>query len=133
MACFLVPMGVAIGTSVARKVVEKREMKVGEEKAEKGRLSWSRRLSWLNTLLWGGVILLAIEHIWHGEVVPWPPFLTAMENPAEVPAMLHEMATIGGAMAGAAIAVWAIMVVIAERREKAIAEERKAEQVPIGS
>ncbi len=127
MACFLVPMGVAIGTSVAQKVVEKREKKVGEEKAEKGRLSW------LNTLLWGGVILLAVEHIWHGEVVPWPPFLTAMENPAEVPAMLHEMATIGGAMAGTAIAVWVIMVVIAERREKAIAEERKAEQVPIGS
>jgi hypothetical protein len=126
-------MGVAIGTSVAQKVVEKREKKLGEEKAEKGGLSWSRRLSWLNKLLWGGVILLAVEHIWHGEVVPWPPFLTAMKNPAEIPAMLHEMATIGVAMAVVVTVVWAIMVVIAERREKAIAEERKAEQVPIGS
>ena len=133
MACFLVPMGVAIGTSVAQKVVEQREKKVGKERAEKGRLSWSRRLSWLNKLLWGGVILLAIEHIWHGEVVPWPPFLTAMENPAEVPVMLHEMATIGGAMTVVVIAVWAIMVMIAERREKAIPEERKAEELPTGS
>lgn len=133
MACFLVPMGVAIGTSVAQKVVEKREKKVGEEKAEKGRLSWSRRLSWLNKLLWGGVILLAIEHIWHGEVVPWPPFLTAMENPAEVPVMLHEMATIGVAMTVVVTGIWAIMVMIAGRREKAMPEERKAEQLPTGS
>ena len=129
MACFLVPMAEAIGISVAQKVVEKREKKVGEEKAEKGGLSWSRRLSWLNKLLWGGVILLAIEHIWHGEVVPWPPFLTAMKNPAEIPAMLHEMATIGVAMAVVVTVVWAIMVMIAEQREKAkaIPEERKAE------
>ena len=32
----------------------------------------------LNALLWGGVILLVLEHVWHHEVVPWPPFLTAM-------------------------------------------------------
>lgn len=128
MACFLVPMAEAIGISVAQKVVEKRERKVGEEKAEKRRLSWSRRLSWLHKLLWGGVILLAIEHIWHGEVVPWPPFLTAMKNPVEIPAMLHEMATIGVAMAVVVTVVWAIMVMIAERREKAKAmpKERKA-------
>ncbi len=132
MACFLVPMGVAIGTSVAQKVLEKREKKVGEEKAEKGRLSWSRKLSWLNKLLWGGVILLAIEHIWHGEGAPWLPFLTAMENPAEVPVMLHEMATIGVAMAVVVIAIWAIMVMIAERRGKAI-PKRKAEELPTGS
>ena len=129
MACFLVPMAVAIGTSVAQKVVEKREKKAGEEKAEKRSLSWSRRLSWLNKLLWGGVILLAIEHIWYGEVVPWPPFLTAMEDPADIAPMLHEIATIGVAMAIVVTVAWAIMVMIAEQREKAkaIPEERKAE------
>jgi hypothetical protein len=52
----------------------------------------------LNALLWGGVILLALEHVWHHEVVPWPPFLTAMANPADIPVMLHEMATVGTAM-----------------------------------
>jgi len=133
MACFLVPTAVAIGTSVAQKVVEKREKKVGEEKTEKGRLSWSRRLSWLNKLLWGGVILLAIEHIWHGEVVPWPPFLTAMEDPVETIVMLKEMAMIGIPMAVFVTVVWAIMVMIAEQREKAIPEERKAEELPAGS
>lgn len=133
MACFLVPMGVAIGTSVAEKVVARREKKAGEKMTEKGGLSWSRRLSWLNKLLWGGVILLAIEHIWHGEVVPWPPFLTAMENPAEIPSVLYEMATIGGAMTIVVTAIWAIMVIIAERRERVIPKEKRAEELPTGT
>jgi len=66
----------------------------------------------------GGTILLAIEHVWHGEVVPWPPFLTAMENPADIPEMLHEMATVGGTMAGVITAVWGILVLVARRRER---------------
>ncbi len=64
-------------------------------------------------MLWGGVILLAIEHIWHGEVVPWPPFLTAMENPADIPTMLHEMATIGVSMAVIITLTWIVMVALA--------------------
>lgn len=97
MACFLVPGAEAVVTTIVQKVV-------GKEKAEK----W--RLNWLNTLLWGGVILLAVEHIWHGEVVPWPPFLTAMKNPADVGPMLHEMAIIGTAMAVVATLTWVVLV-----------------------
>ncbi len=78
MACFLVPMGEAIVTTVVQKVVENREKKVGGEKANSMGLKWSRRLGWLNKMLWGGTALLALEHVWHGEVVPWPPFLTAV-------------------------------------------------------
>ena len=122
MACFLVPAGVAIGTSVAQKVVEKREKKAGGERTKIIGLKWSQRLSWLNKLLWGGTILLALEHVWHGEVVPWPPFLTAMENPAEIAPMLHEMATIGVAMAITVTVVWAIIVMIAEVKAKAVPE-----------
>jgi len=124
MACFLVPMGEAIVTSVVQKVVENREKKVGEERTKKTGFSWSRRLSWLNKLLWGGTILLALEHIWHGEVVPWPPFLTAMNNPADVAPMLHEMATVGVAMAITVTVVWAIMVMIAELKAKATPEAK---------
>jgi hypothetical protein len=124
MACFLVPMGEAIVTSVVQKVVENREKKVGEERTKETGLSWSRRLSWLNKLLWGGTILLALEHVWHGEVVPWPPFLTAMENPADVAPMLHEMATVGVAMAITVTVVWAIIVIIAELKAKSIPEAK---------
>ena len=124
MACFLVPAGVAIGTTVAQKVVENKEKKVGGEGTTKTGLSWSRKLSWLNKLLWGGTILLALEHVWHGEVVPWPPFLTAMENPAEVAPMLHEMATIGVGMAIFVTIVWAIIVMIVELKAKAMPEAK---------
>jgi len=126
MACFLVPAGVAIGTSVAQKVVEKREKKVGGERTKNTGLNWSQRLSWLNKLLWGGTILLALEHIWHGEVVPWPPFLTAMENPADVAPMLHEMATIGVAMAITVTVIWGIMILIAELKAKATPEVKES-------
>lgn len=129
MACFLVPMGQAIVTTVVKKVVEKNEKEAGVKEASQTRVSWSRKLSWLNRLLWGGVLLLAIEHIWHGEVVLWPPFLTAMNNPADVGPMLHEVATIGTGMAVFVTIVWLIMISIADQKAKAIhpAVEAKAE------
>jgi hypothetical protein len=112
-------MGEAIVATAVQKVVENREKKVGRERTKTTGLSWSRRLSWLNKLLWGGTILLALEHVWHGEVVPWPPFLTAMENPADIAPMLHEMAIFGGAMAITITVVWGIMILIAELKTKA--------------
>ncbi len=124
MACFLVPMGEAIVTTVIQKIVENREKKAGKERTVKTGLYWSRKLSWLNRLLWGGTILLALEHIWHGEVIPWPPFLTAMKNPADIAPMLYEIATIGVAMATFVTIVWAIMIFIAERKVKAIPETK---------
>ena len=131
MACFLVPMGEAIVTTAVQKVVEKREKRIGEEKTGRTGLKWSQKLSWLNKLLWGGVILLALEHVWHGEVVPWPPFLTATENPANVAPMLHEIATVGVAMAVTVTVIWAIMVKVAERKARAI-PEAKVEAVSRG-
>ena len=121
MACFLVPMGGAIGVSIAQKAVK------GKEKKEQIKKKW--HLDWLSKLLWGGTILLAIEHIWHGEVIPWPPFLTAMKNPADIPEMLHEMATSGVAMAGAITAMWGIMVLVAQRRERLATRQLKLASV----
>ena len=118
MACFLVPMGEAIVATAVQKVVENKEKKTGGERTKTTGLSWSRKLSWLNKLLWGGTILLALEHVWHGEVVPWPPFLTAMENPANISPMLHEMAIFGGAMAITITVVWGIMILVAELKAR---------------
>jgi len=120
MACFLAPMGEAIVMTVVQKVVEKGARKAGKAKLESTNSAWVRRLGWLNKMLWGGSILLAFEHLWHGEVVPWPPFLTAMKNPADVGPMLHEIATVGVTMAVTVTAVWAVMVLIAEIRARAI-------------
>jgi hypothetical protein len=118
-------MSEAIVTTAVQKVVENREKKVGRKRIDNAGLRWSQKLSWLNKLLWGGTILLALEHVWHGEVVPWPPFLTAMENPANIGPMLHEMATFGVAMAITVTVVWAIIVMIAERKAKALPEVKE--------
>ena len=113
MACFVVPAGEAVITTVVQKVMEKRGKKTGALNAK-----WAQRLGWLNKMLWGGSILLAFEHIWHGELSFVPPFLTAMKSPAETAAMLHEMATFGVAMSVAITAVWGVMVLIAELKAR---------------
>ena len=126
MACFLVPAAEAVVTTIAARVMKSKEVnpetvKVhidGEELIEAEKLPFSRKLGWLNKLLWGGSGLLAFEHIWHGEVVPWFPFLTAASNPANAAEMLQEMSTAGVAMAVLVTAVWAGMLAVSSAIEK---------------
>ena len=77
-------------------------------------------------MLWGGAFLLCYEHVWHGEVVPWFPFLSAAADPVDTAEMLHEMATVGVAMAVLVTAVWlgvlAVCAVIEKRARKTAAE-----------
>lgn len=125
MACFIVPTVEAIAVTAAVAALKKREnaklaapaTNVSGSKSlsdETNGLSWSRRLSWLAYLLWGGAFLLAFEHVWHGEVVPWFPFLTAALDPADTAEMLHEMATVGVSMAVLVTGVWAILQGVAQ-------------------
>lgn len=119
MACFVAPAATAIVTTVVQKVVEKKEGGRTPEQAERVRGKWSQRLRWLNAMLWGGTALLALEHVWHGEVVPWPPFLTAMQTPGEVGPMLREILVYGVTMTAVVIVAWGIMVGVAELRARA--------------
>jgi hypothetical protein len=99
MACFVVPMTVAIFTTIFSK-----------------RISQKYHIEWLNMLLWGGSFMLAIEHYAHGEIVPFFPFLTAAtEGPEAIRIMLMEMATIGSAMLLACVGIWFIMLVISPK------------------
>jgi hypothetical protein len=107
MACLLAPAAVAIVTTSIRKKIDPKY-----------------HLNWLNTMLWGGVATLTVEHVAHGEIVPYPPFLTAMQNPADIPVMLGEIVTIGTAMTIAIFIVWAMMVFVANKMPK-IQEKKK--------
>ena len=119
MACFIVPALEAVVTTIATKVVEKRELKL-----EKG--SFSVKLKRLNGLLWGGSALLAFEHLWHGEIQPFFPFLTAVGNPADMEEMFHEMKTVGVSMAILVTAVWGIMTLVLGKIEKNNSQDSKA-------
>ena len=68
-------------------------------------------------MLWGGSALLAFEHVWHGEIVPWFPFLTAAGDAEEASIMLHEMATVGVSMAILITAVWGVMLLVTKMAE----------------
>ncbi len=71
--------------------------------------------------------MLLIEHIWHGEVVPWAPFLTAMGNPKDTVVMLKEIATVGVSMAILCTLVWCCMLIVASIVEKKRAKKAESE------
>lgn len=141
MACFTVPVAEAIVTTVVTAVVKAKEKKAADSAEQTSmkydsrefdavvttkKIPWSRKLSWLNYMLWGGALLLAFEHVWHGEVVPWFPFLTNAANPADAAGMMHEIATVGVTMAVAVTLIWAIIVAIVSGVERRAAKEKPA-------
>lgn len=126
MACFLVPVTEAIITTAAAKLLERRERQgaaagrdaaagTGAAGVTVSREPFSQKLRRLNALLWGGSALLAFEHLWHGEIQPFFPFLTAAADPAARAEMLHEMATVGVSMSIFVTAAWALASFIADR------------------
>lgn len=133
MACFLVPAAEAVITTAATKIVEKKEREQaslqisfdGTTVEPAVRIPFSRKLKWLNHMLWGGSALLMFEHIWHGEVVPFFPFLTAMSNPEDTAEMLEEMSTVGVSMAVLVTVVWLGMVCVTSIIEKRAEAEAK--------
>lgn len=93
MACFSATAAAALFTTIFRKKIPKKY-----------------HIQWFNSLVWGGSAGLFIEHLASGEIVTYPPFLTAMTNPADTAAMLAEILTIGVPMLLACTILWAIMV-----------------------
>ncbi len=137
MACFAVPVAEAVIATATKKVIEKKEETKASETAVSTienktahKIPFSRKLGWLTKLLWGGSILLAFEHLWHGEIVPYFPFLTAMSNPEDTAEMLHEIATVGVTMALLVTAVWCVMLVVSaivEKKAEKTAQEKISE------
>jgi len=98
MACFITPMVTGIVTTVFRK-----------------KIPAALKISWLNIMLWGGVAMLIIEHIAQGEIVLYPPFLTAMQNPAAIPGIVQEIVAVGGIMTLTIVLLWAILVAVTSK------------------
>ena len=110
MACFTVPLAAGVVAEAVKAVLPERA----------GRNPFVAKLGWLGRMMFGGSFLLAIEHVYHGEIVFSPPFLTAVKD-GETAGMLHEMATRGVAMAVLLVAAWTVMVVVSTALERAAA------------
>ena len=107
MACFTVPLTTAVVATAAKKALP--------ESARQN--PFVAKLGWLGKMMFGGSFLLAIEHVYHGEIIFTPPFLTAVKD-GNTADMLHEMATRGVAMAVLLLVVWGTMVAVSTWLER---------------
>lgn len=126
MACFIVPAAEAAAVTVAKKQIAKKAKNGASPESSERSLNLVRKLTWLTNLLWGGALLLAFEHLWHGEVIPYFPFLSALTERSATQQMLLEMGTVGVGMALLVTAVWGIGIALiraSERRTEVVTEK----------
>ena len=110
MSCFIVPLTQAVVTSAIRKSNE------NNHRSERSILS--RHLPALEKMLWGGSVMLVVDHIINGELTWKFPFFTALELEGGGAVMLRELLTVGVPMSLAITAVWAVYALLKERGKK---------------
>lgn len=113
MACFIVPLTQAIATTAYRKQMERKAL------AGQGTLNdsfLSRNLKTLEIMLWGGSLMLVVDHVINGEVTWMYPFFTALESEGGWQTMLGEMLTVGLPMSVIVTAAWAGWCYLKERK-----------------
>lgn len=118
MACFIVPTAEAVAVTVAKKQIARKAKKGASPESTQRSLNLVRKLTWLTNLLWGGALLLAFEHLWHGEVAPYFPFLTALTDRTATQQMLFEMGTVGVGMALLVTVVWGVGLALIHANER---------------
>ena len=87
--CFLVPLTQSIATTIYRKTTKNTDSFVG------------RNLKTLELMLWGGSVMLIVDHIINGEFLAWNPM---------------ELLTVGLPMSLAVTAIWAVYCYAKERK-----------------
>ena len=103
MACFVVPLVQAIATSALRKWGRKEGFV-------------ARHISSLELMLWGGTLMLIVDHVINGELTWKFPFFTALGVEGGGAVMLREMLTVGVPMSLLITLVWLVYALVKERR-----------------
>jgi hypothetical protein len=106
-------MAQAIVTSAYRKVNEK-SIKTADS-------ALKRQIPALEKMLWGGTVMLIVDHIINGELTWQYPFFTALET-GGFPVMLRELLTVGIPMSLVLTAIWAVYAILKERRKVNVIE-----------
>ena len=96
MSCLLAPLAQAIVTSVIRKANAKAV-------ADPSASPFLRQLPALEKMLWGGSVMLIVDHAINGELFTWMPL---------------EILKVGVPMCLVLTAVWAVWVLMKARQEK---------------
>ena len=96
MSCYLAPLAQAIITSAVRKANAKAV-------ADPSASPFLHQLPALEKMLWGGSVMLIVDHAINGELFTWMPL---------------EILKVGVPMCLVLTAVWAVWVLMKARREK---------------
>ena len=111
MACFIVPLVQAIGTTIYRKSMRKPASS-----------ALGRNIPALEKMLWGGSVMLIVDHIINGELTWRFPFFTALGVEGGAATMLREMLTVGVPMSVVLTLVWVVYVIIKEKRTASVSQ-----------
>lgn len=111
MACFIVPLVQAIGTTIYRKSMRKPASS-----------ALGRNIPALEKMLWGGSVMLIVDHIINGELTWRFPFFTALGVEGGAATMLREMLTVGVPMSAVLTLVWVVYVIIKEKRTASVSQ-----------
>ena len=106
MSCFVVPLVEAIVVSACRK-----------RAVQSARPVW-RELPALEKMLWGGTLMLIVDHVINGELTWRFPFFTALSLEGGGGVMLREMLTDGVPMALVLTAAWVVWTLAKERKAR---------------
>ena len=99
MCCFLVPLAQAVATSIYR-----RNNRNAINSAEATLLK--RNIPALEKMLWGGSVMLIVDHIINGELIWRFPFFTALTEVDGTAFFLKELLTVGLPMSLALTFCW---------------------------
>ena len=109
MACFVAPLVQAIATSIYRKTHKKAV-------ADPESSTLMRHLPALEKMLWGGSVMLIVDHILNGELTWRFPFFTALDKVGGGAVILKEILTIGVPMCLVTSMVWIIYSYLDDKR-----------------
>ena len=117
MACFIVPLTQAIATTAYRRSLERKALADnGGNKLSTFNFQLSTHLKTLEMMLWGGSLMLIVDHIINGELTWRFPFFTALELQGGALVMLKEILTVGVPMSVIVTLVWGAWCYLKERK-----------------
>ncbi len=100
MACFIAPLVEAIAVTAIRK------------SGLNGNSPYLQHLPDLEKMLWGGTLMLIVDHIINGELTWTFPFFTSLGQTGGAAILWREVLTVGVPMALALTAAWGIWVAL---------------------
>lgn len=106
MGCFIIPLTQAVATTALRRRAAKRQS------AGVSVNCFAAHLRSLELMLWGGSLMLIVDHIINGEITWMYPFFTALAQEGGAATLLREMLTVGVPMSVLVTAVWAAYVLV---------------------